>query len=77
MQVFKKRVLELFLTWLDDRVDLLHPLGHFFAGGANEIQLGVLVFRVVSLCATEMHTVGDLVVEVLSHSMLYIAQAIS
>lgn len=67
----------MFLTWLDDRVDLLHPLGHLFAGAADEIQLGVLVFRDVPLSATEMHTKGDLEVEVLSRSMLYIAQAIS
>ncbi len=67
----------MFLTWLDDRVDLFHPLGHFFAGGADEIQLGVLVFRVVPLSATEVHTEGDLVVEVLSDSLLYIGQAIS
>lgn len=67
----------MFLTWLDDRVDLFHPLSHFFAGAADEIQLGVLVLCVVPLSATEMHTKGDLEVEVLSHSMLYIAQAIS
>lgn len=63
----------MFLIWLDDAFDLLYPLGHVFAGVADKVNLGVFIFRVVSLGPTEVHTERHLVVEVLSYSLLYIA----
>ena len=63
----------MFLTWLNDTIDLFNPYSHIFAYVAEKINLGIIIFGMISLSSTEVHPERHLIVEMLSNSLLYIA----